>query len=434
MVVGVMFLLFTGNAQNPEKTRLITGPVIGGVTKNSARIWIAYRGNGLNLVSLMDTATEQIYNPTGLHKINDGKGVSALTMEFTGLQPEHTYKPVYALEMINPHPRSVIRTLADSAVKDFDFVLGSCALLNTGFTRIAFPGLSVGIYSTIKREKGEFMLWLGDNVYYFSKDYRSYQGMFTRNLRIRNEFVSLQDLLAAQPNYAIWDDHDFGWNDADRTFPLKDTALVVFKGFWPNPYNYDDTVKGTYFSYTYYDTEYFMTDGRYYRDPEGDTAGAFLGKQQLQWLMDGLKNSTAAFKFVCVGSQVLNDCYYGESYAKYSVERNTLLDFIALNKIPGVIFLTGDKHYAEMSVRQWKGYTFYDFTTSPLTSPPVPVKHMSGYHNQFCLPSKGYYKKNYGRISVTGPAGNRVCKIQLKNIVGKTRWQYEINQNANLKQ
>lgn len=425
---AAVFFTLQLRAQNPERTHLITGPVIGAVTSTTAKLWIAYKGNGLNLVSLMDTATQQIYTPTGLHRLNDRKGNTALTMDFTGLQPEHIYKPVYALEIVNPHPRCLVRTLSDSTVKDFDFVAGSCSLLNTGFTRIVFPGLAVGIFNTMRREKADFMLWLGDNVYYFSKHYNSFQGMFTRNLRIRNEFVTLSDFLAAQPNYAIWDDHDYGWNDADKKFPLKDTALAVFKGFWPNNYGETDTVRGNYFSYKYYDTEFFMTDDRYNRDPEGDTTGAFLGRQQLEWLKVKLQQSTASFKFICIGSQVLNDCYYGESYAKYPVERNELLDFIALNKIPGVIFITGDKHYAEMSVREWKGYTFYDFTTSPMTSPIVPVKHLNGYRNTYCLPTMGYFKKNYGKISVSGPAGSRVCKMELRGLGGQKKWEYIVKQ------
>jgi len=54
---------------------------------------------------------------------------------------------------------------------------------------------------------------------------------------------------------------------------------------------------------------------------------------------------------------VLDDSYWGESYAKYPKERNDLFDFIAANNIKGVILLTGDRHYAELSKRNWKGYT-----------------------------------------------------------------------------
>lgn len=432
IILSALFCLFTlqyATAQNPEKARLITGPVVGSVTKNSAKVWIAYRGDGLNMVSLEDTVTEEIIFPTGLNKINDSKGNVSLTMDFTNLKPGHTYKPKFAFSLLSPRPKCIFTTQEDTAVKDIEFLVGSCALLNTDWSRFMFPGLSVNIFNVMKRERSDFMLWLGDNVYYFSKHYNSYDGMFGRNLKIRNQFLSLTDFLAKQPNYAIWDDHDYGYNDADKTFPLKDTALKVFKSFWPNPYDETDTMKGNLFTFRYYDAEFFMTDDRFYRDPEGDSTGSFLSMPQVKWLQNKLKASDATFKFICVGSQVLNECYYGESYAKYPVERRALLDFIAEQNIPGVIFLSGDKHYTELSKQVYKGYPMYDFTSSPLTSPVIPVKHIKGYENVCLLPETGYYKKNYGKIALSGPAGNRVCKMEIYGKGGKKRWEYFINAN-----
>jgi alkaline phosphatase D len=414
-------------AQNPEKAKLIAGPVVGSVTKNSARVWIAYKGGGQNMMWLMDTVDKTIYQPTGFSKINDSKGTAALNMDFTGLQPEHVYKAVFIKE-VGLHPKCVFTTQADSAVKDFDFLVGSCALMNTDFSRFVFPGFSAGIFETMRRRKSDFMLWLGDNIYYLGKQYNSYDNMFNRNLKVRNYFPVLQFFLAQQPNYAIWDDHDYGWNDADRSFPLKDTALKVFKGFWPNTYNVDDSLKGNYFSYRYYDAEFFMTDDRFYRAPEGDTAGDYFGPQQVAWLKDKLINSNATFKFICSGSQVLNDSYYGESYAKYPVERNHLLDFIAENNIKGVIFLSGDKHFSEMSKRDWKGYPMYDFTSSPLTSPVIKIR-TNGFKNKYSVSGTLLYRKNFGIISITGEANSRSCKMEIFGIGGDKKWEYVVNSN-----
>ncbi len=414
-------------AQNPEKPRLITGPVVGSVTKNSARIWIAYKGDGQNMMWLIDTVDKTTYRPTGFSKINDNKGIAALNMDFTSLQPGHIYKPVFIKE-VGLHPKCVFTTQADSAVKDFDFLVGSCALMNTDFTRVFFPGPAIAIFETMRRRKSDFMLWLGDNIYYLGKQYTSYDNMFTRNLKVRNSFPVFQNFLAEQPNYAIWDDHDFGWNDADRTFPLKDTALKVFKGFWPNTYATDDSFKGTYFTYRYYDAEFFMTDDRFYRDPEGDTAGAYLGAQQLEWLKNKLSASNATFKFICSGSQVLNDSYYGESYAKYPKERNNLLDYIASNDIKGVIFLSGDKHFSEMSKRDWKGYPMLDFTSSPLTSVVIKLR-TNGFVNTYSVPGTLLYRRNFGKISISGEAGNRTCKMEIFGKLGDKKWEYVVNSN-----
>jgi alkaline phosphatase D len=419
---------YAAHTQNPEKPRLINGPVLGAVTSTSANLWICYKGNGQNMMTLIDTTDKTMYYPTGFRKINNSKGLSALTMEFTGLKSNRIYKPVFA----NPlaiHPKCVFTTPSDSVVEDFDFLFGSCALMNTDFSRFMLPGAAVNIFNVMKKQRSDFMVWLGDNIYYLGKQYTSYDRMFMRNLNVRTGFLELREFLASTPNYAIWDDHDYGWNDSDKKFPLKDSSLVIFKGFWPNPYPAKQPFKGNYFTFKYHDAEFFMTDDRFYRDPEGDTAGDFLGKEQLAWLKEALLNSTATFKFICVGSQVLDDSYYGESYAKYPVERNNLFDFIAAHNIKGVILLTGDRHYSELSKRNWKGYTLYDFTSSPLTSVVINYRHVKGYHNTYNVPGSLIYKRNFGKISLSGPAGNRVCKLALYNNVGKKLWSYDINSN-----
>ena len=50
----------------------------------------------------------------------------------------------------------------------------------------------------MKQKKSDFMVWLGDDVYYFKKDYSSYDGMFNLNLRLRKNFRKYRDFLASQ--------------------------------------------------------------------------------------------------------------------------------------------------------------------------------------------------------------------------------------------
>lgn len=404
---------------------LITaGPFVGSVTTTSVKVWLAYKGNGPLGLSLKDTADNSSFSdPVGTQKIADREGDTSVTIDFTGLRPGHCYRVLHNTSS-KPTPDCVFTTQANTSVRDLDFLFGSCALLTTGFWRAFFPGADVSIYNRMARTRTDFMVWLGDNVYYLGNDYKSYDNMFRRSLEVRSKFRLMDKFLAAQPNYAIWDDHDYGWNDADSTFPLKDSALKVFRGFWPNTYEKD--VKLTYFTFRYADAEFFMTDGRWFRNPPGDTAGDFLGHEQIRWLKEKLLKSNATFKFICMGSQVLNDNHHGESYAHYPKERNELLNYIVDNNIKGVIFLTGDKHYAELSKRDWRGYPLYDFTSSPITSPVMPRKGLKPYHNPLSVKGTVVYRKNYGRIKINGPEGDRICKLQLYGKWGKLKWEHDI--------
>jgi alkaline phosphatase D len=50
-------------------------------------------------------------------------------------------------------------------------------------------------------------------------------------------------------------------------------------------------------------------DNRFYKTPnfrKTDSKRGILGDEQIEWLIDNLSKSTAPFKFVVIGGQVLN--------------------------------------------------------------------------------------------------------------------------------
>ena len=274
------------------------------------------------------------------------------------------------------------------------------------------------------------MVWLGDNLYYLKKSqYSSYEGMFKRNIRVRKCFPKYRDFMSSQPNYAIWDDHDYGPNDSDRSWYLKDSALAIFKSFWPNTYPDQKQFNGNYFNFRYYDAEFFMTDDRYFRGNRGDTNNPFLGETQLVWLKNKLQMSDAIFKFICVGTQVLNENSFGETYLEYARERSELLHYIASNNIKGVIFLTGDKHYTEICSKDWEGYPIYDFTCSPLTSPTLPHHLLGAAANPARIPQSDYWHRNFGQITLSGEVGSRICKMEVFSKSGKKKREVLVGQN-----
>ncbi len=79
----------------------------------------------------------------------------------------------------------------------------------------------------------QLMLWLGDNTYLREADYTSNSGIYYRYNHTR-AIPDLQQLLATKHNYAIWDDHDFGPNDGNSSYELKNTTLQAFKDYWGN--------------------------------------------------------------------------------------------------------------------------------------------------------------------------------------------------------
>lgn len=416
-------------SQAGKKPRLLAGPVVGAVTKSSAKIWIAYRGKGKNSLILGDTTEKRVYYPTDASYITDGDENVALTMTFTGLKPDRRYNILISIDGWGTHARYSFKTASDVETGDYNFLLGSGALLNTDITRGIFPGLSNWIFYRMKRKRSDFMLWLGNTIYYFYPwQSDNYEAMFKRHLKVRRTYRHFyRDLLANQPNYSVWDDRDFGPANSNRTFELKDTSLQIFKGFWPNPYPDGEQFYGNYYNFRWNDSEFFMLDDRYYRDPPGDSARSFLGETQMVWLKHKLMSSQAAFKWICTGSQILND-NRSDSYAGYPFERNDLFDFIVQNQITGVVFLSGGQHSAEICRRDWKGYPIYEFTSAPLTTLPLPWRMLKAYHNPYRVKGMDFPFRNFGKITVTGEENQRIARLEIIGRAGRTRKQFEIRQ------
>jgi alkaline phosphatase D len=208
--------------------------------------------------------------------------------------------------------------------------------------------------------------------------------------------------------------------------------LEAFKLFWANPnYVFDNqAITGTF---TWADAQFFLVDDRWFRFPKDLRVGEkeMLGKMQMQWLLDALAASDAPFKFVVVGGQVINslDDPRLETFAYYADERNKFLQAIRDNRIPGVIFLSGDRHHTELSKMERGGtYPLYDVTVSPLTAGAVGDRALNE-KNLFRVPNTYYGKRNFATFEISGPRKERVLNISIWDVEGKEVWKQEIKAN-----
>jgi alkaline phosphatase D len=237
----------------------------------------------------------------------------------------------------------------------------------------------------------------------------------------------MERFVESMPQYAMWDDHDYGPNDADAHWGGEANAYDVFKRFWPNPSYGTDSLGGNYTSFKYQDSEFFLTDDRSYRTEPDDKEPAMLGDAQMKLLKSQLTASIAIFKFVAIGSQVLNKMNVKECFQRYTNEVDELTSFIYNNHITGVIFLTGDMHYSELiKVDRKDGYPLYDFTCSGITSFRYKATRHGQKNNPQRVPGKIYEAQNYGKISVTGTPGNKTCLLEVYSNRGKLKWSYTI--------
>ena len=308
----------------------------------------------------------------------------------------------------------------------FKFAFGSCAFVNDpAYDRPNAYGGEYEIFTAIAAQKPDFMLWGGDNTYLREPDWNTRTGILYRNTHTRS-LPELQPLLASTHHYAIWDDHDFGPNDSDRGFSLKNMTSEAFRLFWGNPNTiFEGACTGTF---EWGDAQFFLLDDRWFRAPNNrNDDRTYFGKAQIQWLIDALIFSKAPFKFIVTGGQIVNAASLFENYAVFAEERAYLLQRIADEKIPGVIFLTGDRHHTALHrLNRFGTYPLYDFTVSPLTSGPSKPTDQEKTTDTFVAGALTEGKRNFGTFEISGKADDRVLKVTIFDAKGTTQWTREI--------
>jgi len=310
------------------------------------------------------------------------------------------------------------------------FVLGSCFYVN--HDRDDRPGTpyggEFGIFEHISKQKADFMLWMGDNIYFREPDFNAPQYMVER-YNVMRSYKEIQALWASMPHYAIWDDHDYGPNDSDRSYPFKKDTLELFKQFWANPhYGMPDT-PGIFGRMQWADLDFFFLDDRYYRAPAKlkDPNKDYLGEKQLQWLKDSLSSSQARFKFIVIGNQMTNRLCAHESYYNYPGEYQNFMAWLDGADVNGVVVLSGDRHFTELLKLDRRGnYPIFEFTSSPLTSGMIN-KMGDEKNNAMRVPGTLVHDlRNFGVIQVTGSKWKRVLTLQTYDSTGKLRWEHSV--------
>lgn len=408
-----------------------SGPMLGYIEYREALIWVQTIGVADVVIEYYDVKTPDKKYYTNMVRTEKSRAYTAkLLCDFVFPGITYNYKVfVNNQEQIFDYPLEFkIPALWEYRTDppQFKAMFGSCLFINDKpFDR---PGKGYGgeyeIMTAMTAEKADIMIWLGDNVYTREVDWWSETGFHYRYTHTRS-VPELQQMLSQSINLAAWDDHDFGPNNSDRSFRNKDMALRVFSEFWTNPsFGVGDGI-GAYTQYRYADVDFFILDNRYHRRPNKlkSEKGTWLGEKQLKWFKDALISSDAAYKIVCVGGQVLNSAENHETYASTAKEeRQEILDLIDEAKIEGVVFLSGDRHFTELSnYKTPNGVEIWDYTSSPLTSGVYDGG--CSENNQNRVDGTCVTERNYGTIEVKGNRENRQLVLKAFDSKGKEIWQ-----------
>ena len=427
------FLLLLVSLVIPLNSIINSGPMVGYSEKSEVALWIQTKSSSTVKFIYWDiNDPNKIFETEAIITNKDSGFTATLIADLVKPGTVYHYQPIINNQKIEFDYKLEFQTQEHweyrTSPPDFSFAVGSCAYTNEKDKDR--PGKSYGgdyfIYSNILEKNPDFMLWLGDNVYFREPD-ASKTGVYHRYSHDRS-LKELQPLLGSVHHYAIWDDHDYGPNNSDRSFIHKNITLQAFKDFWANPsYGISDN-GGITTQFRWSDVEFFLLDNRFFRSPQNRqyTYKEILGKEQLQWLIDALSSSQATFKIIAIGGQVLNSEKVFENYINWEEEHNQLLNLIEKEKIEGVIFLSGDRHFSEVSkMSRFHSYPLHDFTVSPLTSGFCDI--CIDENNKHRIKESAVFQRNFAIFSIYSSDKDRVLDYTIFNNKGESLWNYKIN-------
>ncbi|CAN1547207.1 PhoD-like phosphatase, metallophosphatase domain [Caulobacteraceae bacterium] len=336
---------------------------------------------------------------------------------------------------------------------------GAQAIAGKALTRIAFGSCAKEskdqpIWEAVLAAKPDLFIFLGDNVYLDTRDPNEMRAKYAQ-LAAKPGF---QKLRATTPILAVWDDHDYGENDAGSEYPIKEEARKIFCDFWgeaaASPRRSRDGIYSAYLfgpadkriqiilpdlrfnrseilpldlggkSYAVWEKELAAAGkpvpGPYARNPE--LKASMLGEEQWRWLEDQLR-LPADIRILASSLQVIADFPGWEAWINYAQDHQRLIETIRKTKANGLICLSGDTHYGEISrLNANVPYPLWDFTSSGLTEvwhvlPPNALRV-----------GEAYRARNFGLLDISwNKMGGPKLKVDIRGEQGQVALSQSID-------
>lgn len=183
-------------------------------------------------------------------------------------------------------------------------------------------------------------------------NYRDWDGTATASDILAQHMTSLASgsmapMLSKIPINYIWDNHDWGGDNSDRTAAAGDLVAQVYRQVYPTYPLPATNGRGAYHSWVVGRIRFIQLDVRSYRDPQSNTENSsktMLGTEQKAWLKDELI-ADEPLKILCANYPWRDDGDGSGRWGSYSPEFTELSDYIDANALGQVYVIFGDRHY-----------------------------------------------------------------------------------------
>ncbi len=270
-------------------------------------------------------------------------------------------------------------------------------------------------WKSILEKHPQVCLLIGDNIYGDSED----PEVLRRKYGQLSAQPSFQRLRENCHLLATWDDHDFGLNDAGSELKIKKESKEAFLEFLKTPADsprrkhegvYDSEILGAgdeTVQIILLDTRTFRTELKVVSNskrrsgydylPNVEPGATLLGEAQWAWL-EGELNKPARLRLLVSSIQLASDEAPKEKWANFPKEEERLFALLRKTNATGVVVLSGDAHFAELSVLPNAiGYPLFDFTASGFNVGEVNWYPPQPNRNRVAIMSTG---SNFGMLEI----------------------------------
>ncbi len=310
----------------------------GGITSRQATVVARLAGGGRRARLLLEGPGA---GPLRSAAVTVGAGgIARLRAE--GLTPATPYR--YTVEVDGRPDRGRGRgrlTTFPEGPASFTLAVGSCA--RTGSNGVVFDA--------IRRLDPLLYLMTGDLHYenIASRHADAFLDVYHRILTAPAQAA----LYRAVPVDYVWDDHDYGANDADAASPSRMAARRAYRQAVPYPPLPAGRDGAIYHAFTIGRARVVVTDTRSER-----TDRTMLGTEQRDWLLGELRRAGEYALVVWVNPNPWIDAARAgeDTWGGYAAERQAIADAVARENIRNLVMVSGDAHMVAIDDGTNSGY------------------------------------------------------------------------------
>jgi hypothetical protein len=343
----------------------------GATTHTTAQVKCLLAGGGSATLQVADN--EAMTGAVSFGPVASGAG-NIVVWNVTGLSPDTRYWTVIDDGALNTSFKSTFLTHPVAAGERASYIFGAAGdagLTGDGDEGTVTSGVSNGFaFDTMRLQSaddGERWLWfshLGDLHYknISTNDVTAFRNAYTETMNYGaaiNPAARQSQFFRSLSSTYVWDDHDFGANNSNRTSASNPAANSVYREWVPH-YPLPGGSTGIYQSWQVGRVLYIASDVRSFRDPNSDPltpAKTMLGSGQKAWMEALLSTARDNGAEVLVWQTPSRWVGGDDTWNDFSYERAEMVELFGdAGWLDRMVLMTADMHAVSICSGPANGY------------------------------------------------------------------------------